>query len=289
MDEIHSGRPGIPIFINGKHYFAPCDRMTGRELKALAGIPEGNRIYLEVPGPRPDTAVPDELPIELEPGMKFYDLPPGIVGRRNQGVQEHQGRPGISIIINGRQTFAPKQHLTGAEVKALGGIPVSNRLYLDEPGDKQDIAIGDDDTAELKPGQHYYDLPPAVVGALAPIVQAQIDRVREEYPDLVVTEQPDGSVHIEIAAVPTGPTWNMPTTPLLIILPPGYPDAARPSFCAHPGLLQRGGQPAGSGVSTIAGRQWMTFCWQPAGPLDFSGREGLWKFIKFALRRFVEA
>lgn len=286
--EMHSGRPGVPILINGTHYFAPSEKMTGKELKALGGVPPGNRLYLEVPGPRPDTAVPDDLAIELRPGMKFYDLPPGTVGGENHG-ENHRGRPGVSIIINERQTFAPKEYMTGAEIKVLGGIPSSNRLYLEEQGSRPDKAIADGQIVELKPGQHYYDLPPGVKGALAPGIQAQIDRVRQEYPDLVVTEQPDGSVHIEIAAVPTGPTWNMPETPLLIILPPGYPEAARPAFGAHPGLLQRGAQPAGSGVSTLAGRQWLTFCWQPSGPLDLSGPEGLWKFIKFALRRFVEA
>jgi hypothetical protein len=282
------GRPGVSILVNQQQHFAPQAVMTGSELKTLAGIPAGNRLYLEAPGNQPDVPVADHVQIELKPGQHFYDLPPGIVGGEPGEDRAHPGGPGISILINGQHCFAPKEHMTGAELKALGGIPAGNRLYREEPGNHPDTAISDTQTIEVRPGNHYYDLPPGVVGGFLPIVQAQIDRAREEWPDLTATQQPGGNIAIEVPAVPTGPSWNMSTTPLLILLPPGYPESGRPSgFKVHPDLRQNNGNPAGGGSADYGGRRWLHLCWQPSQP--WNERDTLWKHIKFAMRRFVEA
>lgn len=70
----------IKIFINDKHYEAPKPTMTGRELLQLADLPETNQLFLEVPGPKDDQPVGLEEPVELKPGMKFYDVPVGTFG-----------------------------------------------------------------------------------------------------------------------------------------------------------------------------------------------------------------
>lgn len=79
-----SSTPGtdrkIKIFINGNHYEAPQPVMTGRELLALGGLPDCNQMFLEVPGPAEDQPVGPDDPIELRPGMKFYDVPVGTFG-----------------------------------------------------------------------------------------------------------------------------------------------------------------------------------------------------------------
>lgn len=41
----------INIQINQQHYQVDVGEMTGAELKALAGIPEGNLLFREVHGP----------------------------------------------------------------------------------------------------------------------------------------------------------------------------------------------------------------------------------------------
>src|SRR5574337_627474 len=75
-----AGKPGISVKINDRHFFAPKSPMTGAELKALAAIPTGNRLYREEHGKKPDTPIPDEQAVEIHPGDQFYDLPPGNVG-----------------------------------------------------------------------------------------------------------------------------------------------------------------------------------------------------------------
>jgi hypothetical protein len=77
----HGSKPGAQIFINKKPFKAPKEQMTGLELKDLGGIPHGNKLFHEEPGSHPDTAVGDATAITLKNGDKFYDLPPGVVGR----------------------------------------------------------------------------------------------------------------------------------------------------------------------------------------------------------------
>lgn len=81
--EEHSASKGdkrINIFINDERYSAPREAMTGGQLKELGGVPAGNRLFLEKPGPAEDEPIGDEQLVELQSGMRFYDLPPMQVG-----------------------------------------------------------------------------------------------------------------------------------------------------------------------------------------------------------------
>lgn len=79
--EEHGKKPGPQIFINKNPFKAPKEEMTGGELKVLGGIPPGNKLFREEPGSHADTVVGDATVIQLKNGDKFYDLPPGVVGR----------------------------------------------------------------------------------------------------------------------------------------------------------------------------------------------------------------
>jgi hypothetical protein len=81
MSAEHGNKPGPQIFINGKPHKAPKDEMTGAELKVLGGIADGNKLFKEEPGSHPDTPIADSASVVLKNGDKFYDLPPGVVGR----------------------------------------------------------------------------------------------------------------------------------------------------------------------------------------------------------------
>jgi hypothetical protein len=74
------GPKKFTIFINDVRHQVEKSTMTGTELKQLGGVSAGNRLFLEEPGPKPDQPIGDAESVELKSGMKFYDLPPGVVG-----------------------------------------------------------------------------------------------------------------------------------------------------------------------------------------------------------------
>jgi len=78
--------------------------------------------------------------------------------------KNHQ--PPINIWINDKKFVAPKPTMTGREIKVLAAIPPENRLFLETPGPKEDIPIGDEEIVKLKSGMRFYDLPPMKVGLL---------------------------------------------------------------------------------------------------------------------------
>lgn len=73
-------RKRVRIFVDDEPFFAPEPVMTGAEILAMAHLPAGNQLFLEVPGPGDDRPIRSDEPIELRPGMKFYDVPVGTFG-----------------------------------------------------------------------------------------------------------------------------------------------------------------------------------------------------------------
>ena len=78
LDNAHART--ISIFINDIPYKVTERIMTGAQIAALGGIPEGDQIFLEVTGPGEDRPIERDEPIELKSGMRFYDVPPGNLG-----------------------------------------------------------------------------------------------------------------------------------------------------------------------------------------------------------------
>ena len=70
----------LRIFINGDPYFAPESSMTGHQLLELAGLPQTNQLFLDVPGHGDDRPIGADEEFELRSGMKFYDVPVGTFG-----------------------------------------------------------------------------------------------------------------------------------------------------------------------------------------------------------------
>ena len=77
-----SARPHVNITINDQRYRLAEQTMTGRALSGLAGVPDGNHLFLEVPGPGDDHQIQPDDVVELRSGMRFYDVPVGNFGLR---------------------------------------------------------------------------------------------------------------------------------------------------------------------------------------------------------------
>ena len=74
------GREEVVIFFNDQKTVLPKKTWKGAELSGYLKVPTQNRLYREVPGPRPDELITPEMTVALKNGDKLYDLPPGIRG-----------------------------------------------------------------------------------------------------------------------------------------------------------------------------------------------------------------
>ena len=200
------------------------------------------------------------------------------------------GPHGIPIFINDVRHFVTTDSTTGAEIKALGTIPLQNKLFRETRGAGPDEEIADGQAVQLRPAARFYDLPVGVVGSagLLPSVEAQIQRAREDFPSLSVTAQPDGFVRVEIPDLAVAPGWDRPAVRVVVLLPPGFPTTKPNGFEADPALrLADGRAPSqGYGQQQVGSETWGHFCWQPQ--VWSADRETLWRYIKFIQRRFAE-
>lgn len=71
---------------------------------------------------------------------------------------------GISIHINDQHVFAPKECMTGTELRHLVTPPIGpdRDFYLEVPGPGLDLLIADNEEAHIKDGMHFYDAPKTV-------------------------------------------------------------------------------------------------------------------------------
>jgi hypothetical protein len=70
----------IHIVIDRHEYTVHEREMTGAQLKALAGIPEANLLFLEVHGPGEDEQIQNDTVVQLRDDEHFFDMPPGNFG-----------------------------------------------------------------------------------------------------------------------------------------------------------------------------------------------------------------
>lgn len=69
-----------------------------------------------------------------------------------------------NIQINHKHYQADITEMTGAQLKALGGIPEQNLLFREVHGPGDDEQIQNDAVVHLHDGDHFYDMPPGNFG-----------------------------------------------------------------------------------------------------------------------------
>lgn len=201
-----------------------------------------------------------------------------------------KGKIKIHINVNDELYEATKEVMTGGELKQLANIPVANKLYKVIPGEAHpDEPIGDNQEVKLKNGDHFYDLPPGVVGQsiLLKSVEEMLNYVKESYKEVKVTLDSSGQIFVQVCGRPLPPGWNKQKTDILVCLPQGFPTSKPNGFEADMDLkLANGSPPQGSSVININGNQWLHFCWQPQ--YWDNTKETIWRYLKFTETRFEE-
>jgi Multiubiquitin/Prokaryotic E2 family E len=209
---------------------------------------------------------------------------------KTDSAGEGKAKTKITIQINGAPHHVEQSEMSGAELKALGDIPPQNRLFREVPGPGDDVAIGDDETVELKSGYKFYDLPVGVHGAptLVERLEPEVEKIRAEFDACDVRPQENGSVVLVIGPVALDSGWSRAESRIFLVVPPGYPEQRPEGFHADGGLtLADGATSKCSGQNAVGGESTTFFCWNPE--LWDPSKDDLWKYAKLMAERFDEA
>lgn len=108
----------------------------------------------------------------------------------NEHMKEHH------LYIDGKRYEADKPSLTGAQLKEIANIPPAYQLYMEEEGDRPDKKIADDESVELKHGEHtrHFFAEPSTYRLI-------VNKVEKEWPDRYIT----GAQILGLAGSP--PDW----------------------------------------------------------------------------------
>jgi len=181
-------------------------------------------------------------------------------------VQQHPGqRPPphlpIPIIIDEHPYPAPKEEMTGVELRLLARPPIGpdRDLFEVKPGPADDLKVGDDDVVHLKPGTHFYSAPKTINPGDRPRLH-EADELYLAYKGLKWSMPAKGFLVLEQVPV-SSERYDHAAVDLMIQIPAGYPIAALDMFYVHPHLrLRSGGYPNAAAVFEMhCGRNWQRF------------------------------
>jgi hypothetical protein len=73
-------KPPFEIFIDSKLYKVDQVRMTGAQIKALAGLDGTYQLFLEETGDKPDRQINDSEVVDMKNGLHFFASKPATFG-----------------------------------------------------------------------------------------------------------------------------------------------------------------------------------------------------------------
>lgn len=80
--------------------------------------------------------------------------------------REHpEGKKEFTLYIDAKRYETTQRSITGADIKRLASIPPDYQVFLEEEGDKPDVAVSDAQGIDLEGKiKHFYAVPPATFG-----------------------------------------------------------------------------------------------------------------------------
>lgn len=187
----------------------------------------------------------------------------------------------IHIFINKKKYEIDNPAQTGASLKDLASIPLSDVLFLQRPG--EDEVIPNDMKITLKNGDHLHSQPPADYGlGAALLAEAGIA------PERAALHPEAGGWQFLVISdfeLPTG--FEPSRVELLVKLPPGFPDAAPDMFWVHPPVRTAAGNvPRSTSNERLLGKNWQRFSWHLAAGAWRPGVSELRDFLRCIYSRF---
>ncbi|MDA9490418.1 multiubiquitin domain-containing protein [Bradyrhizobium sp. CCBAU 11361] len=146
--------PGDRLFrfqIDGAEYEWPISPVPGALLYQVAKL-DAEKVALWTQGQATEREIsPDEASVDLAgSGVEHF-------------ISKSRQPKHPTIFINDTAHTVHQVHLSGAQIRALGGIESDYQLFLEQPGD--DLPIPNDRSVKIEDGQRFYSLPPATFGS----------------------------------------------------------------------------------------------------------------------------
>lgn len=204
----------------------------------------------------------------------------------NDKKNDDKTKKHINIHIDEKKYDAPKDIMTGAELKHLAEPPIGpdRDLFQEAHGSHDDIKIGDAQQVELKSGMRFYSAPKTI----NPGDNFQLPELDSEYLNLkgFKWELPQPG-YLLLREVPVSlDVFDHAFVDVLIRIPNGYPTAALDMFYVLPELKLRstGGHPtAASAFEGHIGRNWQRFSRHLAAGAWKPGRDSIKSFLALVL------
>lgn len=195
----------------------------------------------------------------------------------------------IHVFINKQKFDLTDPVQTGASLKALAGIALSDALFLQQPGD--DLVITNGASVTLKNGSQLHSQPPADYGALGAtaltpmeLADAGVDPAR-----VSVHAGPDNWSYVVISGYQLPAGYLPQTVQLLVKLPPTFPDAAPDMFWVLPAVrAPSGSAPRATSSERLLGEDWQRFSWHLAAGAWTPGTSTLRDFLRCVASRFQQ-
>lgn len=187
----------------------------------------------------------------------------------------------IHVFINKQKHELEAPEQTGASLKALAGIPASDVLFLQQPGDDQVVA--NNARITLKNGDHLHSQPPADYGLVdSELLEAEVGPGRG-----TVHPAEGGWSHLVISEYELPAGFQPQRVQLLLKLPPSFPDAAPDMFWVFPQVRAPNGRlPRATSAERLLGQEWQRFSWHLAPGAWKPGSSTLRDFLRCVAARF---
>lgn len=180
----------------------------------------------------------------------------------------------VHIVINRKPYELRDPVQTGQTLKTLAGIPLTDILFLEQPGD--DLVVANDAKITLHNGARLHSQPPADYGD------------EQRHGEVKELRQPDGSTFKIYRDFRLPPEFRPDRVDLLVKLPPTFPDAAPDMFWVHPhvAVVATGGSPKGTSTESLLGQPWQRFSWHLAAGAWRAGISDIRDFLRCVIGRF---
>jgi hypothetical protein len=188
----------------------------------------------------------------------------------------------IHVFINKQKYELQNPVQTSASLKQLAGIPLTDVLFVQAPGD--DEVIANDATVTLKNGDHLHSQPPADYG----LSEAVLREAGLEPGRATIHPESGGWSFLVVSGYQLPDGFQPRAVDLLVKLPPGFPDAQPDMFWVYPAVKTSAGSlPRATTMERLLGKEWQRFSWHLAGGAWKPGVSTLRDFLRCIAARFL--